>query len=353
LQRHWLISISDSNPGALHFSKDYLKNNFKLYELESYDYELPTEKIAQHPVSPRDSSKLLFLRNNSFEDHIFRELPMLLQEGDLLVINNTRVLPARLQCDRGEVLLVQPTEKDSWDTIIHPGKRFKVGTILTFANGTQAEVVSESQIGRILKFGGSVDDLLDEHGAMPLPPYIDRAANEHDRKTYQTIYAKHSGSIAAPTAGLHFTRRVFQTLKERGVEIAKITLHVGPGTFRPVKDVDIRHHQIHPEYYRCTRATWKKIQNAKRVIAVGTTTTRTLETIAGTQQLEGSADLFIYPGYEFRCVQGLITNFHLPKSSLLMLVSAFAGYDLIRKAYAHAVSTGYRFYSYGDAMLIL
>jgi S-adenosylmethionine:tRNA ribosyltransferase-isomerase len=332
-----------------------VKNNPQLHKLESYDYNLPQDRIAQYPVSPRDHSRLLFVSRakQSFRDFHFYDLPDLLQPADLIVINNTRVLPARLQSDKGEVLLVRETEDNCWDALVFPGKHFKPGTVVTFEKGRRAEVLSQSQIGRILRFDSDVRELLEHQGKMPLPPYISRATEDEDKRAYQTIYARKSGSIAAPTAGFHFTRSVFARLRQRGIHVARITLHVGPGTFRPVKSQDITAHKLYPEYYECKPADWNAIQNASRVIAVGTTTTRAVECIAATGQLQGYTGLFIYPGYEFKTIGGLITNFHLPKSSLLMLVSAFAGYDLIRQAYRHAIDYDYRFYSYGDAMLIL
>jgi S-adenosylmethionine:tRNA ribosyltransferase-isomerase len=324
-------------------------------DLQSYDYSLPEELIAQHPLRSRDSSRLLLVSrtNRSFADRKFRDLAELLQPGDLLVLNNTKVIPARLASDRGEVLLVRPGEENCWEVMVRPGKKFSPGQMVQFDHGIRAKVVSLTSIGRMLQFEGNVDSLIRSSGEMPLPPYIERESDESDRHSYQTIYARYPGSIAAPTAGLHFTCRTFKALKERGVSIMRLLLHVGPGTFQPVKSGDITKHHIHSEFYRCTRRAWEEISRAKRVIAVGTTTTRCLETIAATDVLEGYTDLFIYPGYQFRIVQGLITNFHLPKSSLLMLVSAFGGYELIRQAYLHAVSRQYRFYSYGDAMLIL
>jgi S-adenosylmethionine:tRNA ribosyltransferase-isomerase len=217
----------------------------------------------------------------------------------------------------------------------------------------QAEVVARSASGRLIRFDGDVQTLLRVHGQVPLPPYIGRSPQKADSKRYQTIYARKPGSVAAPTAGMHFTRQVFTRLKEKQIDVCRITLHVGPGTFRTIKTEDITQHTIDPEYYSCSAAVWRKITRAPRVIAAGTTTTRALETIAARDQLSGSTDLFIYPGYRFQIVKGMITNFHLPKSSLLLLVSAFAGYDAIRSAYQHAVKKGYRFYSYGDATLIL
>lgn len=328
--------------------------------LESYAYDLPQDLIAQRPVTPRDASRLLRLdrATGGRLDLEFRRLPELLDEGDLLVLNNTRVIPARLQSDRGEVLLVREVDgpdvssSASWDALVFPGKHFKPGVMVDFGN-MQAEVLSQSQIGRILRFNGDVQKLLQEKGEMPLPPYIERAPDGCDRRRYQTIYARTPGSVAAPTAGLHFTKRVFDALRRRGVQTARLTLHVGPGTFRPVKCADITQHNLHTEYYRCAKATWNKIRSARRVVAVGTTATRALESIAATGELEGFTGLFIHPGYEFRIASGLITNFHLPGSSLLMLVSAFGGFSAVREAYRHAVATGYRFYSYGDAMVIL
>lgn len=326
-----------------------------LFDLRSYDYELPPDRIAQYPLKKRDASRLLKLDRTTgkISDKHFSDLAQLLQKDDLIVLNNTRVIPSRFQSDRGEVLLIHETEKNCWDALVYPGKKFRPGVQVTFENGMKAEVLSLSTIGRILRFQDNVDELLNSHGSLPLPPYITRQPNSLDEKRYQTIYAKIRGSIAAPTAGLHFTRKIMNDLSERGIQTARITLHVGPGTFRPVKSDDIRKHSLYPETYFCSIAVWKKIRNGRRVIAVGTTTTRALESIAATGELQGSTGLFIYPGYKFLITSGLITNFHLPKSSLLMLVSAFGGYKNIRKAYQYAIDEGYRFYSYGDAMLIV
>ncbi|HEY7160068.1 MAG TPA: tRNA preQ1(34) S-adenosylmethionine ribosyltransferase-isomerase QueA [Acidobacteriota bacterium] len=334
-------------------AKPEVPTNF--FDLESYNYELPADRIAQYPLKKRDTSRLLKLDRSTgnISDKHFSDLDQLLQKGDLVVLNNTRVIPSRLQSDRGEVLLIHETEKNCWDALVYPGKKFRPGDQVQFENGMKAEVLSLSTVGRILRFQNDVDQLLNTHGSLPLPPYITRAADSSDQKRYQTIYAKIRGSIAAPTAGLHFTRKIMNDLRERGIQTARITLHVGPGTFRPVKSDDIRKHSLYPETYFCSKAVWKKIQNAPRVIAVGTTTTRAIESIAATNELQGSTGLFIYPGYKFLITSGLITNFHLPKSSLLMLVSAFGGYKNIRKAYQHAINLGYRFYSYGDAMLIV
>jgi S-adenosylmethionine:tRNA ribosyltransferase-isomerase len=329
-------------------------NSSEQLSLESYNYHLPSGRIAQFPVTPRDASRLLFIsrQNENFEDSMFRNLPEYLRRGDLLVMNDTKVIPARILCDAGEILLVREVEQSCWDCLVYPGKHFKPGTTFKIAE-ISAHVLSHSKNGRLIRFSGDVDALLSKHGKVPLPPYIDREPTSDDRKRYQTVYAKKPGSIAAPTAGLHFTRRLFADLKKRNIETCKITLHVGPGTFRPVKNSDVSEHRIDPESYFCSGSTWRKIQNASRVVSIGTTTTRALETIAATKELKGFSNLFIYPGYQFRVVQGMVTNFHLPKSSLLMLVSAFAGYDLIRAAYQHAVKNNYRFYSYGDATLIL
>jgi S-adenosylmethionine:tRNA ribosyltransferase-isomerase len=328
----------------------------KIYQLETYDYLLPKERVAQYPASPRDSSRLLFVLRDQqkLADFRFFQLAELLQPDDLLVLNNTKVIPARLRSDRGEVLLVRTTGgKNCWDAMIHPGKHFSPGTRVHFEGGLDATVLSQSTIGRILQFHGEVDTYFQKHGSMPLPPYIAREADRSDIGSYQTIYARIVGSVAAPTAGLHFTRRIFRALKDHGVGVARITLHVGPGTFQPVKVSDITRHSIYPEFYSCSHAAWRKIEKARRVIAVGTTTTRALETIALTGEKSGISSLFIYPGFSFQVVGGLLTNFHLPKSSLLMLVSAFAGLDCVTKAYQHAIDSDYRFYSYGDAMLIL
>jgi S-adenosylmethionine:tRNA ribosyltransferase-isomerase len=326
-----------------------------LFDLESYDYELPPDRIAQYPLKKRDTSRLLKLDRitGKISDKQFSDLPQLLQKDDLVVLNNTRVIPSRLQSDRGEVLLIHETEKNCWDALVYPGKKFRPGDQVQFENGMRAEVLSLSTVGRILRFQDDVDDLLNSHGSLPLPPYIRREPDSLDQKRYQTIYAKIRGSIAAPTAGLHFTRQILNRLHERGIQTARITLHVGPGTFRPVKSNDIRKHTLYPESYFCSKATWKKIQNARRIVAVGTTTTRAIETIAATGELQGTTGLFIYPGYKFLITSGLITNFHLPKSSLLMLVAALGGYTHIRKSYEYAIREGFRFYSYGDAMLIV
>ena len=325
-----------------------------LLAVESYDYDLPEDRIAQYPVTPRDAARLLVIhrKTETMEHSTFAGLGSFLKAGDLVVLNDTSVIPARILCEKGEVLLVRKVDSSTWDCLVFPGKHFKPGTVFPVGD-SHAEVLKKSEIGRIIRFYGDVDALMMKHGRVPLPPYINRAPEAEDRERYQTIYAKHPGSIAAPTAGMHFTERVFADLTDRNIEVCKITLHVGPGTFRPVKASDVTQHKIDPEYYSCSTDVWEKIRTASRVIAVGTTTTRTLETIAARNELAGSTDLFIFPGHKFRIVQGMITNFHLPKSSLLLLVSAFAGYEKIRSAYKIALENNYRFYSYGDATLIL
>jgi S-adenosylmethionine:tRNA ribosyltransferase-isomerase len=324
-----------------------------LLSLETYDYDLPANRIAQFPITPRDASKLLVIHNGKFADSTFGDLPDSLSSGDVLVLNETKVIPARILCDRGEILLVRQVEINCWDALVQPGKHFKPGTHFSLDTNLNVEVLSQSKIGRLIRFSGQTENLLERYGRIPLPPYMDREPEEQDRERYQTIYARTQGSVAAPTAGMHFTKTVFQKLAERKVPVCKITLHVGPGTFRPVKNPDVSKHNLDPEHYFCAPETWETIRKSDRVIAVGTTTTRTLESIARTNELNGFTDLFIYPGYEFQIVKGLVTNFHLPKSSLLMLVAAFAGYDTTMAAYQHAIQSGYRFYSYGDAMCIL
>lgn len=339
--------------------------------LEDFDFELPDDRIAQHPVEPRDSSRLMVVDRSTREigHHVFRELPELLQAGDVLVVNNTKVIPARLIGEkedtlaRIECLLLTRREKDVWETLIKPGKRLKVGQTVVFGDGLlRGELIEILPDGnRLIKFAykGLFEAVLDQLGNMPLPPYITEQLEDKER--YQTIYAKESGSAAAPTAGLHFTPELLERLKKKGVEIVEILLHVGLGTFRPVKVNDIEEHTMHSEYYRVSQEAADKINRAKsegrRVFAVGTTASRTLESVAKEngwiEGKEGWTDIYIYPGYTFKVIDGLITNFHFPKSTLVMLVSALAGRDLILKAYNIAIQENYRFYSFGDAMLIL
>jgi S-adenosylmethionine:tRNA ribosyltransferase-isomerase len=339
--------------------------------VSDFDFYLPEELIAQRPIEPRDSSRLMVVdrAGQRIENHLFRDLGSFLKAGDVLVLNNTRVLPARLlgykkdTQARIEVLLLKRLERDIWEVLVRPGKRLKVGQEVIFAEdllkGKLLEVLANGN--RLLRFEyqGVFEEVLDQLGKMPLPPYI--TAQLEDQERYQTVYAKERGSAAAPTAGLHFTAQLLAGLKAKGIEVVEILLHVGLGTFRPVQVGDIRAHIMHSEYYRVSPETAERINLARkegrRVIAVGTTSARTLESIAGqdglVQEGEGWTDIFIYPGYRFLVINGLITNFHFPRSTLVMLVSAFAGYELTKKAYLQAVKESYRFYSFGDAMLII
>lgn len=340
-------------------------------ELSDFDFYLPQELIAQHPVEPRDSSRLMVVHrsNDKIEHHIFNELPNLLHSGDVLVINNTRVIPARLIGEKEETgahiecLLLKRVERDVWEVLIKPGKRLKEGQKVSFGGGKLRgellEILPDGNRKIRFLYEGVFEVVLDELGNMPLPPYITKKLEDKER--YQTVYAKENGSAAAPTAGLHFTHELLEQLRQKGIEIVEILLHVGLGTFRPVKVEKIEDHEMHSEYYRVTPEAAERINRAKqegrRVIAVGTTASRTLESVGQEDGLiqagEGWTDIFIYPGYTFKVVDALITNFHFPKSTLVMLVSALAGRDRIMKAYALAVQERYQFYSFGDAMLIL
>jgi len=344
-----------------------------IYNLKSYQFNLPPRLIAQFPVEPRDSSRLLVLdkKNGRLEDRVFRQLIDYLEAGDTLVINHTRVIPARLFAykDTGakvEILLLSKQE-DNWEALVKPARKMKVGNMVKFAGqgNVQVEVLAELDMdgGRLLKFHNcpDVEQFISEVGEMPLPPYINRAAEESDKNRYQTVYAQESGSVAAPTAGLHFTDKLLQEIKDKGVNIAKIILHVGLGTFRPVSSLDIRNHRMHYEYYQVNEET-AQLLNATRkrgrhIVAVGTTVVRTLETVyndnCGFSSQSGETNKFIYPGYRFKAIDKMISNFHLPGSSLLILVAALAGLDHTMSAYQHAVDNEYRFFSYGDAMLII
>ncbi len=336
----------------------------------TYYYDLPPERIAQTPAEPRTSSRLLCLdrQSGALAHHHFYELGQFLRPGDLLVMNDSRVLPARLygvREDTGspiEFLLLRPTGEKVWEIICKPGKKAKPGTRFRFGDQLTAEVLDFAEDGgRIVRFfcEGSLYAVLDEIGQMPLPPYITEKLQNKER--YQTVYAREPGSSAAPTAGLHFTPELLAALKAQGVDEAFVTLHVGLGTFRPVKEDDIRRHHMHVEHYTVPAETAEKIRRTKenggRVIAVGTTSCRTLEGAAAAygeiRACEGDTGIFIYPPYDFRVIDGLITNFHLPESTLIMLVSAFAGYEQTMHAYRVAVEEQYRFFSFGDAMLIL
>ncbi|ANE47190.1 S-adenosylmethionine tRNA ribosyltransferase [Paenibacillus swuensis] len=344
--------------------------------VEQFDFDLPEELIAQTPLLQRTESRLLALnkRTGAIEHGTFTQLLNYLQSGDTLVLNDTRVLPARLlgvKADTGakaEVLLLKNTEGDTWEALVKPGKRVKKGTVLHFGADSEAplllaEVTEEGEMGaRTLRFEyqGIFHELLDQLGQMPLPPYIKEQLEDQER--YQTVYAKHRGSAAAPTAGLHFTEAFLNEIRSRGVTIASVTLHVGLGTFRPVSAERVEEHEMHHEYYEVSQETAEVLNDTRvrggRVVAVGTTSARTLETVArrygdsAVQACSGWTNIFMYPGYEFQLVDALLTNFHLPKSTLVMLVSALAGRELTMKAYEAAIQERYRFFSFGDAMFI-
>lgn len=338
--------------------------------LHDFYYELPQELIAQDPLEDRSGSRLLLLdkETGKTEHHIFKEIINYLNPGDCLVVNDTKVIPARLIGSkigtdaRIEILLLKRKEEKVWETLVKPGKKAKPGTKISFGNGLlTGEVVDVVEDGnRIVHFTyeGIFEEFLDRLGQMPLPPYITHQLKDKNR--YQTVYAKNAGSAAAPTAGLHFTPELLKEIQSRGVKLAHVTLHVGLGTFRPVKVENVREHHMHSEFYMVEEEQAKLINETKagggRIIAVGTTSCRTLESAAGEDGIlragSGWTDIFIYPGYEFKLIDCLITNFHLPESTLLMLVSALAGRDRIMAAYAEAVKEQYRFFSFGDAMLI-
>ena len=333
-------------------------------------YDLPEELIAQDPLEDRSSSRLMTVdkETGKIGHHVFSEIIDYLNEGDCLVINDTKVIPARLigaKEETGakiEVLLLKRGADDVWETLVKPGRKAKPGTRISFGDGLLVgEVVDIVDEGNRLihfEYEGIFEEILDQLGQMPLPPYITHQLQDKNR--YNTVYAEHSGSAAAPTAGLHFTTELMDRIKAKGVKIAYVTLHVGLGTFRPVKVDDVTKHKMHSEHYEVPEETAKLINETKknggRVIAVGTTSCRTLESVAAMygeiKPCEGFTDIFIYPGFEFKVLDGLITNFHLPESTLIMLVSAFAGYDFIMNAYKEAVKEKYRFFSFGDAMFI-
>ena len=339
-------------------------------KVSDFDYELPQELIAQVPIKDRSASRLMVLNreNKAIEDKIFKDIIDYLKPGDCLVRNNTKVIPARLYGIKEETgvhiefLLLKRIEGDVWEVMVHPGRRLKIGTKVIFGDGLlKAEILEMMEGGnRKVKFEyeGIFNEILDQIGLMPLPPYIKEKLD--DKSRYQTVYAKYEGSAAAPTAGLHFTEELLEKIKAKGVEIANVTLHVGIGTFRPVKVENIEEHDMHSEHYYIKTEDAEKINNTKknggRIIAVGTTSCRVLESVADenglVKETEGDTSIFIYPGYKFKCIDCLITNFHLPESTLIMLVSALAGKDYIMKAYKHAVEEKYRFFSFGDAMFI-
>lgn len=337
---------------------------------EDFNFDLPEELIAQDPLEDRSSSRLLVLdkETGKTEHHVFREIIDYLEAGDCLVINDTKVIPARLIGSKIgtdakiEVLLLKRKENDVWETLVKPGKKAKIGTRISFGDGLLVgEVVDIVEEGNRLihfEYEGIFEEILDRFGQMPLPPYITHQLEDKNR--YQTVYAKHSGSAAAPTAGLHFTPELLKKIEEKGVQIARVTLHVGLGTFRPVKVDNILEHHMHSEFYQIEEEAAEKINTAKandkRVIAVGTTSCRTIESAAkedGTiAPVSGWTDIFIYPGYQFKVLDCLITNFHLPESTLVMLVSALAGREHVLNAYEEAIKERYRFFSFGDAMFI-
>ena len=338
-------------------------------KVTDFDYELPEELIAQTPIEKRDESRLMVLdrKEQTIEHKHFKDIIDYLEPGDVLVRNNTKVIPARLYGKKEtgakvEFLLLNNMEKDIWECIVRPGNKLHIGAKVIFGDGLLKAEVLDTMPGGTRKvefhYEGIFNEILDKIGLMPLPPYIHESLKENDR--YQTVYAKYDGSAAAPTAGLHFTPELLKKIEEKGIDIANVTLHVGIGTFRPVKEDTVEAHQMHSEHFYIKEEDCEKINKAKksghRVIAIGTTSCRVLETIADdngyVKPTEGDTQIFIYPGYKFRCLDALITNFHLPQSTLVMLVSALAGKDYIMKAYKEAVKQKYRFFSFGDAMLI-
>lgn len=339
-------------------------------DVKDFYYDLPEELIAQDPLEDRSSSRLMVLDKNTgeVEHRVFRDIISYLKPGDCLVINNTKVIPARLYGVKEgteakiEILLLKRKENDIWETLVKPGKKCKPGTKIIFGEGIlTGEIIDVVEEGnRLIQFHyeGIFEEILDRLGQMPLPPYITHQLKDKNR--YQTVYAKYDGSAAAPTAGLHFTPELLKQVRDMGVEIAEVTLHVGLGTFRPVKETDVLKHHMHSEFYQITQEEADKINRAKReghrVVSVGTTSTRTLESAADEQgflkETSGWTEIFIYPGYQFKVIDALITNFHLPESTLVMLVSALAGREQVLHAYEIAVQEKYRFFSFGDAMLI-
>ncbi|MDW8128999.1 MAG: tRNA preQ1(34) S-adenosylmethionine ribosyltransferase-isomerase QueA [Bryobacterales bacterium] len=353
--------------------------------LSDFDYHLPPELIAQEPLPDRAASRMLVLdrRRQTWEDRFFRDLPEFLGPGDCLVLNDSRVLPARLLGRRAgvralpvgrknparklhlkgqvEILLLRPSPEDPcvWQALVHPGRKMRPGERVFFGEDLEAEILRWGPYGERtvrLHCKGDLYETLERVGHMPLPPYIRRPDGAVDRERYQTVYARHPGSVAAPTAGLHFTPEILERCRQAGAQIAWVTLHVGLGTFQPVRSDPIEQQKLHSEPFEITEENAATLRAARRIVAVGTTSVRVLETAArrgGPVAMRGETDLFIYPGFEFRATHALLTNFHLPRSSLLMLVCAFAGRDFTLAAYRHAVEQRYRFYSYGDCMLIL
>ena len=340
-------------------------------DVKDFYFDLPQELIAQDPLEDRSSSRLLVLdkKTGEIEHHTFRDVVSYLKKGDCLVINDTKVIPARLfgvkedTQAKIEVLLLKRKENDIWETLVKPGKKAKPGTVISFGDGllkgTVVDVIEDGNRLIQLSYEGIFEEILDQLGQMPLPPYITHQLKDKNR--YQTVYAKHEGSAAAPTAGLHFTKELLKEIEDMGVTIAHVTLHVGLGTFRPVKVDNVLDHHMHSEFYVVEEEEAKKVNDAKknggRVICVGTTSCRTVESATGEDGIlkagSGWTDIFIYPGYRFKILDGLITNFHLPESTLVMLVSALAGRDHVLHAYEEAIKERYRFFSFGDATLII
>lgn len=338
--------------------------------IEEYNYDLPEKFIAQTPLSNRSDSKLLLLNkdNGNIKEEVFKNIINYLHKGDVLVLNDTKVIPARLIGEKEdtkaiiELLLLKDIEGDIWECLARPGKRLHVGTVIVFGNGSlKAKVIEKLDEGIVhvkLIYEGILMEILEKLGTMPLPPYIHEKLSDQSR--YQTVYAKNLGSAAAPTAGLHFTKELLEEIKNKGVEVLYVTLHVGLGTFRPVEVTDITKHNMHSEYYIMTKDVADALNKAKKegrnIYAVGTTSTRVLETVASKynefRECWGDTNIFIYPGYTFKAIDGLITNFHLPKSTLLMLVSALSKKEYILNAYEYAKENNFRFFSFGDAMFI-
>jgi S-adenosylmethionine:tRNA ribosyltransferase-isomerase len=353
-------------------------------DLTEFDYDLPEERIAQQPLADRAASRMLvvYRKEQRWEDRQFRDFPSFVQPGDVIVLNDSKVLPARLfgrrlgprslaigrnnpklrehLSGKVEVLLIRAAKDNplEWQVLARPGRKLHTGERIHFSERLNAEIVARGEFGeRTLRFEveGDFFEALNEAGHMPLPPYIHRPDTRNDQTRYQTVYARHAGSVAAPTAGLHFTPEILAQCEQAGATLAQVTLHVGLGTFQPLHTQIVEQVKLHSEFYQVQAEAARSIRNAARVIGVGTTSVRTVETLAasGWSQLEGDTDLFIYPGFRFQRVDAMLTNFHLPQSSLLLLVCALGGKDLMLAAYRHAVEAGYRFYSYGDCMLIL
>ncbi len=339
--------------------------------VSEFDYFLPDDLIAQQPLAERSASRMLVVdrARGTFSDGWFREFPEYLKPGDCLVLNDSRVLPSRLfghrvlpdgthATGKVEVFLTKPASDDglTWLALVHPGRKVRTGERIFFSDDLSADVLGRGEFGeRTLRLRAErpLDEILDEIGHVPLPPYIDRADDEVDRARYQTVFARDRGSVAAPTAGLHFTPEILSACESKGAAVAKVTLHVGLGTFQPLRAEVVEDVKLHSEAFSIAPGSLQKIASAERVVAVGTTSVRALETWGSSGKTSGETEIFLYPGYSFRKTGAMLTNFHLPKSSLLMLVCAFAGKELALKAYAHAVRDRYRFFSYGDCMLIL